>query len=84
VINIPKDYQEEELTNDYIIRRQAVEFGIPLMTNIQLAQRLVESIARKGLDDLAVKSWSEYGDRGRARAMSGIQLIPRKKVEALA
>ena len=25
VINIPKNYQEEELTNDYIIRRQAVK-----------------------------------------------------------
>lgn len=40
VINIPKNYQEDELTNDYIIRRHAVDFGIPLITNIQLAQRL--------------------------------------------
>lgn len=63
VINIPKNFQEEELTNDYIIRRQAVEFGIPLITNIQLAQRFVEALARKGLGDLEVKSWSEYGDR---------------------
>jgi carbamoyl-phosphate synthase large subunit len=66
VINIPKNYQEEELTNDYIIRRQAVEFGIPLMTNLQLAQRFVEALTRKRLDDLEVKSWSEYGDRGSA------------------
>jgi carbamoyl-phosphate synthase large subunit len=72
VINIPKDYQEEELTNDYIIRRQTVEFGIPLITNIQLAQRFVESMARKGLDDLAVKSWSEYGDRGLARPLTSM------------
>src|SRR5262249_52888343 len=27
VINIPKSYQEEELTNDYIIRRKAVDFA---------------------------------------------------------
>ncbi len=27
VINIPKNYQEEELTNDYIIRRTAVDFA---------------------------------------------------------
>src|SRR5439155_16896753 len=63
MINIPKNLQEDELTNDYIIRRQTVEFGIPLITNIQLAQRFVEALARKGLGDLEVKSWSEYGDR---------------------
>jgi carbamoyl-phosphate synthase large subunit len=60
VINIPKNYQEEELTNDYMIRRQAVDFGIPLITNIQLAQRFVEAIARKQQDDLEIKSWDEY------------------------
>jgi carbamoyl-phosphate synthase large subunit len=60
VINIPKNYQEEELTNDYIIRRQAVDFGIPLITNIQLAQRFVEALRRKQLSDLEIRSWSEY------------------------
>jgi carbamoyl-phosphate synthase large subunit len=60
VINIPKNYQEEELTNDYIIRRQAANFGIPLITNIQLAQRFVEAIFRKQIEDLAIKSWAEY------------------------
>jgi len=47
VINIPKNYQEEELTNDYIIRRRAVDFAIPLFTNLQLARRFVEAISRK-------------------------------------
>jgi carbamoyl-phosphate synthase large subunit len=60
VINIPKNYQEEELTNDYIIRRQAVDFGIPLITNIQLAQRFVEAVVRKHMADLEIKSWGEY------------------------
>ena len=60
VINIPKNYQEEELTNDYIIRRLAVDFGIPLITNIQLAQRFVEAISRKKVEDLEIKSWSDY------------------------
>ena len=44
VINIPKDYQQQELTNDYMIRRAAVDFGVPLMTNMQLAQRLAEAL----------------------------------------
>src|SRR5713101_886660 len=62
VINIPKNYQEEELTNDYIIRRKAVDFGIPLITDLQLAQRFVEAIARKQINDLEIKSWGEYGN----------------------
>ncbi len=60
VINIPKNSQEDELTNDYIIRRRTVDFGIPLFTDIQLAQRFVEAIARKRIEDLQVKSWREY------------------------
>ena len=61
VINIPKNYQEQELTNDYLIRRNAVDFSIPLITNLQLAQRLVECLARKSFADLQIKSWAEYG-----------------------
>ena len=60
VINIPKNYQEEELTNGYIIRRTAVNFAVPLITNLQLAQRLAESISRYSMDDLEIKSWGEY------------------------
>lgn len=60
VINIPKNYQEEELTNDYIIRRSAVDFGVPLITNLQLARRFIEAIARKSPADLQIKSWQEY------------------------
>jgi carbamoyl-phosphate synthase large subunit len=62
VINIPKHAGEQELANDYVIRRRAADFGIPLVTNLQLAQRLVESLAKKRLDELQVKSWQEYGD----------------------
>ncbi len=61
VINIPKNYQEHELTNDYLIRRKAVDLAIPLITNLQLAQRFVEAICRKRLGDLEIKSWAEYG-----------------------
>ena len=33
VINIPKDLSKTELSNDYHIRRSAVDFNIPLITN---------------------------------------------------
>lgn len=60
VINIPKNIEREELDNDYIIRRRAVDFGIPLITNLQLAKRFVEAIYSTNLEDLKVKSWDEY------------------------
>ena len=60
VINIPKNYQETELTNDYYIRRKAVDFGIPLLTNIQLANRLAEALSRKRADGLGIKELQAY------------------------
>ena len=61
VINIPKHFQKEELTNDYIIRRTAVDFGVPLITNRQLAERLTEALERVPIDQLKVRPWREYG-----------------------
>lgn len=60
VINIPKNFQEEELTNDYIIRRTAVDFKVPLITNRQLAMRLAEALVNKNPLQLEAKSWDEY------------------------
>ena len=62
VINIPKHFQKEELTNDYIIRRTAADFGVPLITNRQLAERLAEALDRIPIADLRVRSWSRYGE----------------------
>jgi carbamoyl-phosphate synthase large subunit len=67
VINIPKTFQEEELTNDYLIRRRAVDLGIPLVTNIRFAQRLVEAISQRGLDGLQIESYSHYARPGLAK-----------------
>jgi carbamoyl-phosphate synthase large subunit len=61
VINIPKNAQKEELDNDYLIRRKAVDFNVPLITNIKLAKRLVEALNNIELKDLKVKSWDELG-----------------------
>ncbi|MFH1013561.1 MAG: carbamoyl-phosphate synthase (glutamine-hydrolyzing) large subunit [Thermoplasmatota archaeon] len=60
VINIPKNVEKEELDNDYLIRRKAVDFNVPLITNIQLAKRFVEALSRTSLTDLKIKSWNEY------------------------
>ena len=60
IINIPKNAQTEELDNDYIIRRKAIDFNIPLITNIKFAKRFVEAIRDVKLHNLKVKSWDEY------------------------
>jgi carbamoyl-phosphate synthase large subunit len=60
VINIPRSSEERELTNGYMIRRAAVDYNVPLVTNRQIAQRLAESLSRTDLADLEIKSWSEY------------------------
>jgi carbamoyl-phosphate synthase large subunit len=61
VINIPKNTEKEELDNDYSIRRRAVDLNVPLITNLQLAKRLVETLQKTDADRLRAKSWREYG-----------------------
>ncbi len=60
VINIPKNLTKTELMNDYTIRRSAVDFNIPLITNARLASAFVYAIYKYGLDDITIKSWDEY------------------------
>jgi len=60
VINIPKSYQERELTNGYLIRRTAADFNVMLITNRQIAMRYVEALGRIKTEDLKIRSWGEY------------------------
>jgi len=60
VINIPKNNGEKELKNDYIIRRMAIDFDLPLVTDIKVARRLTEALAQERASGLEVKAWEEY------------------------
>ncbi|HEX6267837.1 MAG TPA: carbamoyl-phosphate synthase (glutamine-hydrolyzing) large subunit, partial [Burkholderiales bacterium] len=60
VINIPKNTGEEELKNDYMIRRKSADFGIPPITDVQLAKRFIEAMSKKTVAELQIKSWQEY------------------------
>jgi carbamoyl-phosphate synthase large subunit len=60
VINIPKDLTKSELSNDYTIRRSAVDYNIPLITNDRLAVAFLKAICRLSIDDISIKSWDEY------------------------
>jgi carbamoyl-phosphate synthase large subunit len=60
VVNIPKNLTEHELTNGYKIRRAAIDLNVPLITNARLASAFITAFCTLSLDDLKIKSWSEY------------------------
>ncbi len=60
VINIPKNLSKSELYNDYEIRRAAVDFNIPLITNARLASAFIYAICKLQPEDIAILSWDEY------------------------
>ncbi|OON69293.1 carbamoyl-phosphate synthase (glutamine-hydrolyzing) large subunit [Hymenobacter sp. CRA2] len=60
VINIPKNTTKGELDNDYKIRRTAVDFNIPLITNARLAKAFIHAFTTLKLQDLSIKSWKEF------------------------
>ena len=60
VINIPKDASQRELENGYAIRRGAIDFNIPLITNARLASAFIRSCCELTFDDIKIKSWDEY------------------------
>jgi carbamoyl-phosphate synthase large subunit len=60
VINIPKDLTAIELNNDYAIRRAAIDYNIPLLTNARLASAFILAFCKLTDDDIAIKSWDEY------------------------
>jgi carbamoyl-phosphate synthase large subunit len=48
VINIPNTIGQESLDDEYIIRRTAVEFFTPVITRMETAKALVESLMKEG------------------------------------
>ena len=60
IVNIPKNFQEKEITNDYKIRRKAVDSAVPLITNGELFIRYVEALESYQNQKWKYKSWDEY------------------------
>jgi carbamoyl-phosphate synthase large subunit len=66
VINVPvankqKSYSDV-LTDGYIIRRQAVEFNVPVITNLELATALVRVLQQRDRNGTSIRSLNEYMD----------------------
>ena len=60
VVNIPKNLSAGELDNGYKIRRAAIDLNIPLITNARLASAFIQAFCHIKMEDLPIKSWSEY------------------------
>ena len=60
VINIPKDLSASELFNDYQIRRSAVDYNVPLITNARLASAFINAFCTVPENEIEIKAWDEY------------------------
>ena len=60
VVTIPKNFTHGELTNGYKMRRAAIDFNVPLITNSRLATAYIRAFCSLSEDQLAIKSWDEY------------------------
>ena len=60
VINIVDLYFKKDFDDEYLIRRAAVDFGVPILTNLQTAKLFVEAITQKKLADLQSLPWNAY------------------------
>ena len=60
VVNIPRNLEQRELSDGYKIRRAAIDFNIPLITNARLASAFIRALCKMDVDDIKIKSWDEY------------------------
>jgi carbamoyl-phosphate synthase large subunit len=64
VINIPREYDQYGRPDGYLIRRQAVDLGVPLVTDLPLARAIVEALRWRKLSSLNVLALNDYVARG--------------------
>ena len=60
VVNIPKNFTRKELSNGYMMRRAAIDFNVPLITNSRLATAYIRAFCSVPMDSISIKSWDEY------------------------
>jgi carbamoyl-phosphate synthase large subunit len=59
VINIPREYDRLGRPDGYLIRRHAVDSGVPLITDLQLARAVVEALGCRRPDELGIVAWQD-------------------------
>jgi carbamoyl-phosphate synthase large subunit len=77
IINIPETSTLEKmvdiLADEYEIRRRAVEFNIPVITNLELANSLVIALEKSQRREFTIISLNEYLDKLPFKYWSGLE-----------
>jgi len=60
VVNIPKNLSNDELNNDYTIRRAAIDLNIPLITNARLANAFITAFCSLEIDQISIQHMGSY------------------------
>ncbi len=60
VINVPRDYDQYGRPDGYVIRRRAIDAGVPLITDRQLARAVVEALRWRKLETLDLVAWNDH------------------------
>ena len=64
VINIPREYDQFGRPDGYLIRRQAIDSGVSLVTDLQLARAIVEALRWRNPTELEVVALDDFVTRG--------------------
>jgi carbamoyl-phosphate synthase large subunit len=68
VVNVARDYDTTGRPDGYLIRRQAIDLGITLVTDLPLARAIVEAMRCRRHLPLEVAAWNDY---------VGVEALPR-------
>lgn len=61
VVNIPAGAAVyESASHGYAMRRAAIDYHVPLITNLHIAKLFLSAVAEYDIDNLPVHSWKEY------------------------
>jgi carbamoyl-phosphate synthase large subunit len=63
VVNNPKNFTRSELGNGYHLRRAAVDFNVPLITDARLAAAFIRSFCTLPETGLEIRSWADYAGK---------------------
>jgi carbamoyl-phosphate synthase large subunit len=60
VINVTREYDQYGRPDGYWIRRQAIDLGVPLITDLQLARAVIEAWRWRKSSDLEVLALNDH------------------------
>lgn len=60
VVCVQDTFFQKSMEDEYLIRRNAVDYSVPLLTNRQITELFINALLSKKPDELEVKHWGEY------------------------